>query len=48
MDMIYHWLTDRVRIKQLNVYWRTGKDNLGIIILNIIQHNTTKIYAHSS
>jgi hypothetical protein len=29
MDMIYHWLTDRVRQKQFDVYWRPGKDNLG-------------------
>jgi hypothetical protein len=29
MDMRYHWLTDRVRHKQFNVYWRPGKKNLG-------------------
>jgi hypothetical protein len=29
MDMRYHWLTDRVRQKQFNVYWRPGKNNLG-------------------
>jgi hypothetical protein len=29
MDMRYHWLTDRVRQKQFDVYWRPGKDNLG-------------------
>jgi hypothetical protein len=29
MDMIYHWLTDRVRQKQFNVYLRLGKENLG-------------------
>jgi hypothetical protein len=29
MDMRYHWLTDRVHQKQINVYWRPGKDNLG-------------------
>jgi hypothetical protein len=29
MDMRYHWLTDRVRQKQIDVYWRPGKDNLG-------------------
>jgi hypothetical protein len=28
MDMRYHWLTDRVRQKQFDVYWRPGKDNL--------------------
>jgi hypothetical protein len=28
-DMRYHWLTDRVRQKQFNVYWRPEKDNLG-------------------
>jgi hypothetical protein len=29
MDMRYNWLTDRVRQKQFDVYWRPGKDNLG-------------------
>jgi hypothetical protein len=29
MDMRYHWITDRVRQKQFDVYWRPGKDNLG-------------------
>jgi hypothetical protein len=29
MDMRYHWLTDRVRQKKFNVFWRPGKDNLG-------------------
>jgi hypothetical protein len=29
MDMRYHWLTDRVRQKQFNIYWCPGKDNLG-------------------
>jgi hypothetical protein len=29
MDMRYHWLTDRVRHKQFNVYWRPGRENLG-------------------
>jgi hypothetical protein len=24
MDMRYHWMTDRVRQKQFNVYWRPG------------------------
>jgi hypothetical protein len=28
MDMVYHWLTDRVRKKQCDVYSRPGKDNL--------------------
>jgi hypothetical protein len=28
MDMRYHWLTDRVRQKQFDVYWRPGRDNL--------------------
>jgi hypothetical protein len=28
MDMQYHWLTDRVRQKQFDVYWRTGRENL--------------------
>jgi hypothetical protein len=25
----YHWLTDRVRKKQFDVYWRPGRENLG-------------------
>jgi hypothetical protein len=29
MDMRYHWLTDRVRQKQFDVYWRPGHENLG-------------------
>jgi hypothetical protein len=29
MDMRYHWLTDRVRQKQFDVYWRRGRENLG-------------------
>jgi hypothetical protein len=29
MDMRYHWLTDRVRQKQFNVYWRPGREHLG-------------------
>jgi hypothetical protein len=29
MDMRYHWLTDRVRQKQFEVYWRPGRENLG-------------------
>jgi hypothetical protein len=29
MNLRYHWLTDIVRQKQFNVYWRPGKDNLG-------------------
>jgi hypothetical protein len=29
MDMIYHWLTNIVRQKQFDVYWRTGHENLG-------------------
>jgi hypothetical protein len=29
MDMRYHWLTDRVRQKQFDVYWRPGGENLG-------------------
>jgi hypothetical protein len=29
MDMRYHWITDRVRQKQLDVYWRPGRENLG-------------------
>jgi hypothetical protein len=28
MDMRYHWLTDRVRQKQFDVYWRLGRENL--------------------
>jgi hypothetical protein len=29
MDMRYHWLTDRVREQQFDVYWRPGRENLG-------------------
>jgi hypothetical protein len=29
MDMRYHWLTDRVRQKQFDVYWRSERENLG-------------------
>jgi hypothetical protein len=29
MDMRYHWLTDRVRQKQFDVFWRPGRENLG-------------------
>jgi hypothetical protein len=29
MDMRYHWLTDRVRQKQFDAYWRLGRENLG-------------------
>jgi hypothetical protein len=29
MDMRYHCLTDIVRQKQFNVYWRPGRENLG-------------------
>jgi hypothetical protein len=29
MDMRYHWLTDRFRKKQFDVYWRPGRENLG-------------------
>jgi hypothetical protein len=29
MYMRYHWLTNRVRKKQFDVYWRPGRENLG-------------------
>jgi hypothetical protein len=29
MDMRYHWLTDRVRQQQFDVYSRPGRENLG-------------------
>jgi hypothetical protein len=29
MYMRYHWLTDRVRQKQFDVYWQPGRENLG-------------------
>jgi hypothetical protein len=29
MDMKFHWMTNRVRQKQVNVYWRPGRENLG-------------------
>jgi hypothetical protein len=44
MDMRYHWLTDRVRQKQFDVYLPI----LGIIIPSIIQRNIKEICAHSS
>jgi hypothetical protein len=28
MDMLYHWITDRIRQKQFDVYWRPGRENL--------------------
>ena len=28
IDMRFHWIRDRVKQKQFNVYWRPGKDNL--------------------
>jgi hypothetical protein len=29
LEMQYHWLTDRVRQNQFDVYWRPGRENLG-------------------
>jgi hypothetical protein len=29
MDMRYHWLTERVRQKQFDVYWWPGSENIG-------------------
>jgi hypothetical protein len=29
MDMRYHWLTDRVRQKKFDIYWRPGHESLG-------------------
>jgi hypothetical protein len=29
MDLRYHWITDRVRQKEFDVYWRPGRENLG-------------------
>jgi hypothetical protein len=29
MDMRYHWMNDRVRQKQFDVYWRPGREKLG-------------------
>jgi hypothetical protein len=29
IDMRYHWLTDRIRKKQFDIYWRQGPENLG-------------------
>jgi hypothetical protein len=29
MDIRYHWLMDRVRQKQFDIYWRPGHENLG-------------------
>jgi hypothetical protein len=31
MDMRYHWLIDRVRLKQFDVYWRPGREHLADI-----------------
>jgi hypothetical protein len=28
MDMRHHWLTNRVRQKQFDIYWRPGRENL--------------------
>jgi hypothetical protein len=28
MDMRYHWLTNRFRQKQFDVYWHPGRENL--------------------
>jgi hypothetical protein len=39
MDMRYHWLTDRVRQKQLDVYSRPGRENLGDYH---IEHNSAQ------
>jgi hypothetical protein len=30
MEMIYHWLTDRVHQKQFDVYWRPGRENIRV------------------
>jgi hypothetical protein len=46
MDMRYHWLTDRVRQKQFNVYWRPGREIWEIITQSTIQRNITKICAN--
>jgi hypothetical protein len=29
MNIRYHWMTDRVRQKQFDVYWQPGRENLG-------------------
>jgi hypothetical protein len=29
MDIWYHWLTDRVRQKQFDIYWQPGRENIG-------------------
>jgi hypothetical protein len=29
MDIRYHWLIDRVRQKQFDVYWQPGRENIG-------------------
>jgi hypothetical protein len=41
MEMPYHWLTDRVRQKQFDVYWRPGRENLGDYHIkhNLAQHH---------
>jgi hypothetical protein len=45
MDMIYHWLIDRVRQKKIDIYWRPGREISEIITQSIIQRNITKICA---
>jgi hypothetical protein len=39
MDLRYHWLTDRVRQKQFDIYWRPGRENLADY------HTTSQRYA---
>jgi hypothetical protein len=46
MDMRYHWLTDRVRKKNLMFIGDQGVKILETITQNIIQHNITKICAN--
>jgi hypothetical protein len=45
MDMRYHWLTDRVRKKNLTFIGDQDMNILAIITQNIIQRNITKICA---
>jgi hypothetical protein len=42
-DMRYHWLTDRVRQQQFDVYWRPGREHIGDYHTNIIPRNIKKI-----
>ena len=29
MDMRFHWLRDKVKLKEIKIYWKPGETNLG-------------------